>query len=83
MLQFPYSPMMRQLLHLVPKKYRWIHSNMTPQNDRCSDMSFSRKNAFPKIRILVELVDPTSVLGVAFRVTRGSLEVLEVLSERW
>ena len=61
----------------------WIHSNMTPQNDRCSDMRFSRKNAFPKIRILVELVDPTSVLGVAFRVTRGSLEVLEVLSERW
>ena len=56
---------------------------MTPQNDRCSDMSFSRKNAFPKIRILVGPVDPTSVLGVAFRVTRGSLEVLEVLSERW
>ena len=27
------------------KKSGWIHSNMTPQNDRCSDMRFSRKNA--------------------------------------
>ena len=34
------------------KKNGWIHSNMTPQNDRCSDMRFSRKNALPKIRII-------------------------------
>ena len=33
------------------KRKRWIYSNMTPRNDRCSDMRFSRKNALPNIRI--------------------------------
>ena len=52
MLQFPYSPMMRQLLNLVPTNSGWIHSNMTPHHDRCSDMCFSRKNALAKIRMV-------------------------------
>ena len=28
----------------------WIHSNMTPQNNRCFGMRFSRKNGLAKIR---------------------------------
>ena len=34
------------------KRKRWIYSNMTPRNDRCSDMRFSRKNALPNIRYI-------------------------------
>ena len=43
------------------KKNGWIHSNMTPQNDRCSDMRFSRKNALPKIRVMVHAPQKTSI----------------------
>ena len=34
------------------KRKRWIYSNMTLRNDRCSDMRFSRKNALPNIRYI-------------------------------
>ena len=56
MLQFPFSPMIRQLLHLVPTFSGWIHSNMTPQKDGCSDMRFSRKNVLAKIRMMMMMV---------------------------
>ena len=56
MLQFPFSPMIRQLLHLVPTFSGWIHSNMTPQKDGCSDMRFSRKNVLAKIRMMMMMM---------------------------